>query len=180
MGSNKGVDFTDVQSGNWNVAKPYTSEKILKWLVNIDIYQTIAEFGTHELINDITMENDNLRNFARTKALRRWIHAMTTLLNNTKFAIKSKDQSSFEEHLKKLKIIKNSLPKIESIIKKGSRVDTFKIKEKLFNKVADDLNKIMDEINDKLNRANLIFTYTEEFDYKKVKDNYKEEFSTSG
>ena len=41
----KGIDWDDIQSGNWNVAKPYTQEKILNWLVLIDKYTTIATFG---------------------------------------------------------------------------------------------------------------------------------------
>ena len=41
MANPQGVDWEEVKSGNWNVAKPYTTEKILKWLVQIDYFQTI-------------------------------------------------------------------------------------------------------------------------------------------
>ncbi len=180
MGNVKDIDFTDIQRGNWNIAKPYTTEKILKWLVQIDIYQTIAMFGTHEMINDIVMKNENLKNFARTKALRRWIHSILTLIHNTKFAINKKDKPKFEEYIKRLKLINDKLPLVEDIVKRGNRIDTFNIKEKLFNKITDELNTIMDDINERLNKADLIFTHKEEFDYKKAKNSYKEEFSVSG
>ena len=84
-GENKGVDWGEVQSGNWNVAKPYTNDKIHKWLVLIDTYQTIATFGYSTIESDVFIKDENLKNTARLNALKRLIHAIDSLIRNTKF-----------------------------------------------------------------------------------------------
>jgi len=173
----KGVDFTEIQSGNWNVAKPFTNEKILKWLVFIDEYQTIATFGYSELEHDIYNNNINLQNTARIGALKRLIHAISTLARNTKFALKTKeDKKEFDGHISRLKKINKIINKLVTTIKRGNKIIEIKINENLFGLIMDDIEDIMDDMNNRMNNADLIFTHTEEFDPKKAKEKLRERF----
>jgi len=66
----------DVTKGNWNLAKSYTHQKILTWLIQIDNFRNISVFGFEKLESDIYIKDLNLRNTARLHGLKRWIHAM--------------------------------------------------------------------------------------------------------
>jgi len=173
----KGVDFEDVQSGNWNVAKPYTREKILKWLVLIDHYQTIATFGYANIESDVFIRDKNLQNISRLYALRRLIHAIDSLIRNTKFALrKSTDKETFSGYQKRLLKIDKNLGKLRIEKKRGNRVVELNINEKLFDLIMNELNEMMDDVNDKLNFSDMIFIHTEEYDPKKIKQSLKEKY----
>lgn len=176
MANPKGIDWTDVQSGNWNVAKPYTNEKILKWLVLVDEYQTIARFGVSNLENDIFVVDRNLKNTARLQSMKRLIHAISTLINNTKFAIKKGNKETFDTYYSRLKKIENVVDRLRIERKRGSTLIELSINETYFSKIMEELDKMVDDINVKLNESDLIFTHVEEFDPKKAKQRLKERF----
>lgn len=173
---NKGIDWEEIQSGNWNVAKPYTTEKILKWLVLIDEYQTISIFGFSKIESDVFVNNKNLKNTSRLHAMKRLIHAIISLIRNTRFAIKKNDMEIFNKYTKRLLLIEKSLYKLRDEKKRGNKIVELEINEKLFDLIMDEISKIIDDINQKLNDADLIFTHTEDFDPKKIKEAYKEKF----
>ena len=50
------------------------------------------------------------------------------------------------------------------------------IDEDFFEKIISEIDKIIDDINFKLNDSSLIFTSMEEYDPKKVKDALKEKY----
>jgi hypothetical protein len=172
----KGVDWEDVQTGNWNVARPYTTEKILKWLVQIDYYQTIAVFGYSNIESDVFIGNKNLQNTSRLHALRRLLHAILSLIRNTKFAIKETDKPSFGTYTERLLKIEKYLNKLREEKRRGQRVVELNINEDLFDKIMGELSSMIDDINYKLNKADLIFAHTEEYDPKKIKEAYKDRF----
>ena len=176
MANPKGVDWTDIQSGNWNVAKPYTNEKILKWLVLIDEYQTIAKFGVASLENDIFVSDGNLKNSARLQSLKRLIHAISTLINNTKFAVKKNNKEKFSKYYNRLKLIEKYIDKLRIEKKRGNVVTELNINEIMFGKIMFELDEIVDDVNVKLNESDLIFTHVEEFDPKKAKQRLKDKF----
>ena len=168
--SNKGVDWSEIESGNWNVAKPYTNDKILKWLVLIDTYQTIARFGVLHLENDIFVNNINLKNSARLYATRRLIHAIRTLIQNTKFAIKSADKETLEKYYDRLLKLEKNIYLLRIEKKRGNQVIELSVNEDLFDKIITELDKMVDDINSRLNKADLIFTSTTDFDPRKAKE----------
>ena len=176
MGYEKGVNFDEVQSGNWNVAKPYTQDKILKWLVLIDEYQTIATFGYSKIESDVFIRDSNLKNTARLQAFKRLIHAMLSLIRNTKFAIKKDSKLKFDTHSTRLLLIEKSMWKLRIEKKRGTRIVELNINEELFDKMMSEIITIIDDINTRLNEADLIFAHTEEYDPKKIKEGYKEKY----
>ncbi len=176
----KGVDFEDLETKNWNVAKPYTTEKILKWLVAIDTYQTIATFGYSNIESDVFIRDNNLKNTARLYAMKRLIHAIISLIRNTKFAIKKSDKVSFDNHMERLYKIEKHLQLLRLEKKRGTRIVELDVNENLFEKIMDELNTIMDDVNFKLNSADLIFTHTDEYDPKKIKEGYKQKYINRG
>lgn len=183
--SNKGVDWEDVQSGNWNVAKPYTTEKILKWLVLIDKYQTLSTFGYLDIESDVFVRNPNLQNTARLHALRRLIHSIDSLIRNTKFAIKGSEKrdekeiqfkEQFDLYRKRLTKIEKNLSKLKLEKKRGNKVIELAIDENLFEKMMQEISNIIDDIHYILNMNSLIFVHTEEYDPKKIKKAYKDKY----
>jgi len=176
MGEKEIKDNEDITKGNWNLAKSYTHQKILTWLIQIDAFRNISVFGFEKLESDIYIKDLNLRNTARLHGLKRWIHAMIFLIRNTKFAVHKESKEKFDEHIVRLLKIEKNLFKLKLEKKKGSRIVELNIDENFFEKIINELNTIMDDISFKLNKAGLIFTPEEEFDIKEIKKGYKDKF----
>ncbi len=172
----KGVDYEELETKNWNVAKSYSQEKVQRWLVLIDEYHTLSTFGYSKIDSDIFIRDSNLKNTARIMALHRLIHAILTLIRNTKFAIHKKSKPKFEEYKKRLLIIKNNIYKLRIEKKRGNKIVELEIEESLFEKINTEITEMIDNINLILNDADLIFTHTEEYDPKKIKEGFKERY----
>jgi len=169
-------DDEDLTKSNWNIARSYTHQKILTWLIQIDEFRNISVFGFKSLESDVYVSDLNLRNTARLHGLKRWIHAMIFLIRNTKFAVHKGSKDEFEEHIKRLSKIEKHIYMLKIEKKRGQRIVELNIDENLFEKITNDLDSIMDDINFKLNKAGLIFSPEEEFDIKDIKKGYKEKF----
>jgi len=172
----KGVDWEEVQTSNWNVAKPYTTELILKWLVKIDEYRTLAVFGCSDIYNDVFLKDNNLKNTARINALKRLINSIISLIRTTKFAIKKKDKDIFNKYRERLLKIEKYLFNLRIEKKRGNKIVELNINETLFEKIISEIDTMLDDINFRLNDSSLIFTATEEFDPKKIKDALKDKY----
>lgn len=162
-------DYEDSHSGNWNYAKGYVIEKIHRWLVLIDTYQTLSIFGSSDIYGDTFMKDNNLRNTARLNSLRRLIQAILSLIRNTHFAIKNEDKESFERYSKRLYLIEKNLPKLRVEKKRGNRVVELSINEYLFERIMGELTEMISDIHFKLNKANLIFTNVEDVNVDELK-----------
>ena len=167
----------DRESSVWNDAKNYVGGKIHVWLMKIDIYEELATFGFKEIDQDILIKNSILQSTARIKAMKRLIHAIQTLIRNTKFAVDKTSRGLFDEHRQRLKKIEKSLFKLKIEKKRGSKIIELSVDEVLFEKMMDELNEIIDDINQKINRAGLIFSQSEDFDIGKLKENLEREFT---
>jgi len=197
----KGVDWEEVQSGNWNVAKPWTVDKIHRWSVLVDDFQTLATFGTSDIYGDVFTRDINLKNTARIHAFKRLVHAIKTLIRNTKFAVGGSEERDFipEEckkesqksksvdfnkllgyYLKRSNKIEKSINYLRVEKKRGSKVVELSVNERLFEKMMSEITDMIDDINYILNYNNLIFTHTEEYDPKKIKESLKERFVNRG
>lgn len=154
------------ESGKWNIAKEYSEKKLLYYLLKIDEYQTTAEMGGKDLneeffsiINGFPIEQ------IRIKSLKWLIISLQVLVSNTKLAISPK------AHKVRLKEIEKKLKKI-----KGSLVYTYKknynninktqkiiINEGVFNNFLEELVIIKEEVQEIINKNNLIYINVEEF-----------------
>ena len=172
----KKPESEDNESAVWNDAKNYVGGKVHKWLILIDDYETLAIFGTNDIYGDVFMRDENLRNTARIRALDRLIHAMITLIRNTKFTIKKEDKESFITHTERLNKIKKFIPKLKIEKKRGRKVVELSIDESLFEKMMGEIHEKINDMNVKINRAGLIFAQFDEIDLNKLKENLEKEF----
>ncbi len=165
----EGYNISD--TGNWNVASDYARLKIMKPLYNCDIYENIAKFGYDsfsEQLENYGIPEEGLR----LMGLDRLIHELLKLIQNSEFAMKAKGtKETLEKFEEILKGILKFTPKISTIkVNQIKKTKETKIDETIFNLI---LNKVLDikaNINEPLNKNDLIFTSREEFDpiaYKK-------------
>lgn len=167
----------DVTKGNWNISKGYTYEKILKWLILIDQYKTLSIFGFSKIESDIMIKDKNLRNTSRIQSLKRLVHSILALITNTKFAIKKEDRKEFDKHSDRLIKIEKNIWKLREEKKRGNRIVELDINESLFDKIMEEIDFIIDDVNFKLNKSNLIFAQKEEeLDPKKIKQGFEERY----
>jgi len=180
MGKNA-VDYLEVsETGNWNVAKPYTEIKIMKWLYLIDEYETIARYGTSDMIDEFIVDQHS-KNLARLKAIDRMTHALIKVIGNTKFALKKDDKKLVSEYKEALEKIESFLPKLEIKIRSvKDKSIVYKVKEKEFKVVLNTLSKIAEDLLEPLNKADLIFTSRDEFDPDELTRKIKEDIIFSG
>lgn len=181
MPRKKDIDLFEIsETGNWNVAADFSKLKIMKQLYLADEYETIATFGAEDLFEELTAD-DNLKTISRLRALKRLLKTLQMIINNTKFAVKKQDKEPMKKFLEQLNKINEAMPLIESesYNQKTGRYKT-EIIETHFSKVLNSLIQIKSEINEPLNRADLIFTHTEEFDPKAAKEAIKKLLTETG
>lgn len=165
-----GKDWGDISLGSdaWNVADGYTKIKILRLLIQLDRYDTIAQFGTEEFDEDLAVDQNYL-NKRRCEALERFISALRQLLGNVYFALRKEDFEGVNSDLERVKTLQTYLPDLyKSTTDEISKEVLFEINEGLFQTMLLILQEIKDKINTPLNKAGLIFRPTEEIDLDKI------------
>lgn len=166
-----GGDFGgDVNMGTdaWNVADGYTKLKILRQLIMLDRWDTIAQFGTEEIDEDMPYTPNQIKN-RRVEALQRFHSTIKQLLGNVIFAIKKSDTAIVEKLLGRIKNAEEYLAQTHK--ETTDPVDhsiIFEINEKLFKKILDIMQEVKDQLNTPLNNAGLIFRASEEVDLDKI------------
>ena len=164
----KGGEEITLGTDAWNVAQGYTAIKILRPLIFMDRWDTIAQFGTEEIDEDVVY-NTNQINKRRVEALERFVSTLKQLLGNVKFALKKADHEKVANHLLRVKTLEEFVPKSYAL--KSDPVDhedQFIIDEDLFKYILTILEDIKDDINVCLNNAGLIFRTSEEMDIDKI------------
>lgn len=155
-------------SDAWNVADGYTKLKILRQLIMLDRWDTIAQFGTEEIDEDRAY-NDNQLKKRRVEGLERFYSTIKQLLGNVLFALRKNDQPIVKALVDRIKNIEEFIPKAfeekEDLI---SHSIDFKINEEIFNKLIEILQDVKDQLNTPLNNAGLIFRPSEEIDLDKI------------
>jgi len=152
----------------WNVADGYTKIKILRQLIQLDRWDTIAQFGTEEIDEDNIYSTNQIKK-RRVEAIERFISTLKQLLGNVRFAMRKSDHPKIIQYLERVKTVEEFMPKVYSV--KTDPVDhgeTFEIEEELFTGMIKILQDIKDGINTPLNNAGLIFRTTEEIDIDKI------------
>jgi len=152
----------------WNVADGYTKLKILRQLIMLDRWDTIAQFGTEEIDEDNVL-NDNQIKKRRVEALQRFHSTIKQLFGNVHFALKKEDQKTTKSLIERVDVLEEFIPKIHSMKQDlVTHEDIFEIDEELFKKVLEILEEIKDKLNTPLNNAGLIFRPSEEMDLDKI------------
>lgn len=172
-------DYNISELGNWNVAADYSKLKIMKPLYLCDTYENIAKFG-HDSILDQLAEFNIPTDIIRINGFIRLVDELLKLINNSKFALKiAGTLDTMEKHEEKLKQVVKIIPLLSKTTKTRKGQIT-KIDEKKYNGVMELVLKIKSDINDPLNKNNLIFTDKEEFDPIKYKEQLIKNITTRG
>lgn len=155
--------------GNWNVASDYSRLKIMKPLYLSDEYETISTFGYLEFFDEV--DSDKNLDVLKIRGFRRLIKVLILVINNSKFAIKGQHKKDLEEYRKELE----RFYKVISKLHKYTRDDRTKTRELIiipdkYDPALERVIEIKSLINEPLNRFDLIFTHTEEFDPKAYKE----------
>lgn len=180
MKTSFGESFDDNNSGNWNVAGQYSQLKIMRHLFAIDQYILMSRFGAIEFFEELNL-NQNQINVMKINGIKRLHNHLIMLISNTLFAIKGKKEDK-ETLINQKKLLINIKPLInssyEEIYSEKTKIVQFKIKENIFEDILNKLCLISEEINEPLNRSDLIFLGTENIDPFEVKKIIKNTLQT--
>ena len=153
---------------NWNVADGYAKLKILRQLILLDRYDTIAQFGTEDIADDMPFDDNTIKR-RRIEALQRLHSTLKQLLGNVAFCLNKKDQEDVALLNDRIKTVGEFISKtFDSKEDAVTHEDLFEIEEPLFKKLIDILEDVKDKVNTYLNNANLIFRASEEIDIDKI------------
>lgn len=166
------------ETGNWNVASDYSRLLIMKHLYLADEYETIAMFGSSDMLEDLTQPYD--AEYLKVNGLKWFVHHLIKLVNNSKFAVKS-EKGILMGYLEELKKIERILPMLHRIVHNSVRKTTnVQINYKLYDAVLERLSQLKSLINEPLNKNHLIFTSKETFDAKEFKKTLRERMISKG
>ena len=159
--------------GNWNVASDYARLKIMKQLYLADEYEIIATFGFSELIDELTV--DVPLDVLKIRGFKRLIKSLIMVIDNSKFAVKGTHKTILVEFRKELRRYWKILPTLFKYkINQKNKTQELILIEKEYNPAVERVIEIKSEINEPLNRYDLIFTHKEDFDPAKAKEVIKE------
>jgi len=162
----KGDGGGDITLGTetWNVADGYTKLKILRQLIMLDRWETIAQFGTEEIDEDNIYTNNQIRK-RRVEGLQRLHSTIKQLLSNVLFSMKKGDVEKIKGMTARVDIGGEFIPKAfeekEDLINHNMN---FEIDEAIFKKILSILSDVKEKLNTPLNNAGLIFRPSEEVD----------------
>jgi len=175
-------DFWDSsETGNWNVASDFVKLKIMKLLYECDQYEIVATFGEAEMYDELLLKDESIKSSLRLKAIIRLIKTLQMIINNTKFAVKKGDKESMKKYLEDLKEFKKTVPHLKKkSYNQQHHKTTITIDEEKFDKILDAIIILKANMLEQLNKADLIFSYTEEFDPAKAKEEMKKRLTEIG
>ena len=152
------LDFTE--TANWNSAQQYSEVLITQHFINADRLKEIARFGTLDLEGSILGNiPPHILIKARYNALERYYFEIESVIENSFFALRTKDKPDVEKIRKSMEKIKPLIKKV--IVREGGKES---IREELFEKIFEALRALMEELKSPINKSDLIFGHKEEFD----------------
>lgn len=163
-------DDVSVGSEVWSQADLYTRIKILRHLVQLDIYCDIALYGSADFDEGLMLDSNQIA-IRRFNALKRINTTTRQLLGNSLFVIKEQYNSrkKVDGWIKRLDEL---MPDIELVLATNENLLTheteYKIREALFKIIYQILQNIKDDLNFPLNQSGLIFKVSDEFDLDKI------------
>jgi len=158
----------------WNVADGFVKLKILRLLIQLDRYDTLAQFGTEDVDLDGFLDSNTIAK-KRVEAFQRFISTLKQLMGNVRFAFDKNNKNlmeSFETRINQVEEIMNRVYKEDENYVTHERVIV--INEPLFKTGLGILQNIKDELNTPLNDASLIFRASDEFDLDAIQKDIEE------
>jgi len=144
------------ETGNWNVAAGYV-RLLMQHLIELHENEKIAYFGTISLPDEFMLD-DNTKNIARIKALRRYAKTLEMLIRDVKFALRKNDRPSIDKFKEEIVRVQKLIPMVEiKVTNSRERKETITIDEQKFDKFLSILINIKEQILSPMNRADLIF-----------------------
>jgi hypothetical protein len=145
----------------WNIADGYTKIKLLKILIELDLYEEMANFGFR---SDDPNFNYNVVPNKRIEGLQRMIFSLRQLVGNSNFAITDKsDKEVMKGLLLRIDNVEVVLDGISDISYNDvTKEEILMINEDHFMRCLKILRSIKDDLNFPINRAGLIFRKGEE------------------
>lgn len=166
--SGDGGNALSVGTEAWNVADGYTKIKILRNLILLDRWETLAEFGAEEMDEDLHLSENQLKK-RRMEALNRFVSTLQQLIGNVKFAIKSAKRKEVAECEDKIALVRKYIGEIPTNSTNAiTHEDDLKINESLFKKIFLMLQEVKNDINIPINSSGLIFRESSEIDLEKI------------
>ena len=168
VGKADGENVVSLGTDAWNVADGFTKIKILRLLIELDLWETIAQFGRKDMEEEVALEDMSKR---REEALHRMVFTLRQLIGNCKFTLerKDKDKEAIDILMRRLRNVEKVLDGVSyEVVDDVQKTKVLFINEKHFNVCFDILREIKDEVNIPINRAGLIFRQSEEIDLDKI------------
>lgn len=167
------------EHGNWNVASDYARLKIMKQLYLADEYETIATFGFVDFMDELNFNMDV--DVLKIRGFKRLIKSLLMVINNSRFAIKKKEREKLDKMKDELNRFWKVIPVLyEYKVNQKNKTRELKIIEEDYNKAMDRIIEIKAEINEPLNKYDLIFSYKDEFDSGKAKEEIMKSLTERG
>lgn len=157
----------DPESDTWNVAKGFTTMKVLKQMISLDRYENIAQFGSDEMDDPTSQLPDIERR--KIEGLKRFLSTLKQLLGNVSFALKKGDRERMREYVERMNFIETVMDGISSIEENAiTHEKTLVLNYSHFNMCLKTLSDIKNSMNLQLNNAGLIFRESDEIDLDKI------------
>jgi uncharacterized protein Yka (UPF0111/DUF47 family) len=158
--SGEGIFKGDTET--WNVADGFTKINVLKILIEINLYELIAEFGRQNE-KEILTPSEIVEN--RIFAFNRMKFAIKQVTSNCMFKIEQKDRTRVSEMMERIKKVEKVADGIyKSYYNHVTKEEKIIINEEHFKKCLEVLSDIKEKLFSILNRAGLIFRKGEETD----------------
>lgn len=167
IGHASGEAVVGVGTQAWNIADGYMKIKVLRLLIEVDMYETIAMFGRQDLEEDIPQE---VIPYKRVEALNRVLFDLRQVIGNCRFSIdEKKDKEYVVSYLERIDNVENNMKFIaEEKENAVTHEHSLEINEEHFRKCTDVLRNVKDELNFAINRAGLIFRHDDSIDLDSV------------
>lgn len=151
----------------WNIADGFTKIKILKLLIEVDLYENIATYGKQNYDDEVPIYQIPER---RVEGMDRLIFILRQLIGNCRFSIdKGEDEKLVSSFLKRLDNVEQVIDGIANVYTNDiTKTDEVVINEEHFKKCFNICRSIKDELNFPINRAGLIFRHSDEMDLDKI------------
>lgn len=174
--ANYSSDLSISETGNWNSARFY-AQILSSYIADIVEYRKVCYFGTTDMTVGM-MIDEATKDKAKIDALLRWIKTEQCLIRDSMFAIKSSklDKESLSTHLNQLNELEKLQPKVKREIRienRGTKTTIIKIEKTYYDFIVEQLNRIHESILLPLNKNDLIFMGSEDYDVNERKEEMK-------
>jgi hypothetical protein len=168
FGDASGNKTISLGQDTWNISDGYTKIKILRILIEIDLYETIAHFGYKDM-DEKDFSDDEIIRQKRVEALFRVCFLLKQLLGNCRFSLEKKNMRLIYTFYHRINQVEEV---IDGVFEKKydlvCKTEITTINEQHFRLCSNTLRVVKDEMNFPINDAGLIFRRSDEVDLDKI------------